>query len=213
MECKKDHNTPHLDRSECSSLQDAEQLRLLWCARDGDEEAFSELMKTYAPMLGSAVHQYRGEINEQDIEELNQEALLAFHRAVQRYDPLRGDVKFGLYAKVCVNKAMISALRRITRNRQRIEYVPMVDDRGDGAPSPAESVIEREDERSLRRLINNNLSDLERRVWWLYYSGAGADEIARITGKPKKSIDNAIFRVRKKLRAILSEKGHRPNHI
>lgn len=213
MECKKAPTTPHLDRSECSSLQDTEQLQLLWCAKDGDDEAFSKLTETYAPMLRAAVHQYRGEISEQDTEELEQEALLAFHRAVQRYDPLRGEIKFGLYAKVCVNKAMISALRRITRNRQRIEYVPMVDDRGDSAPSPADSVIEREDERSLRRLIDSNLSNLERRVWWLYYSGAGADEIAQVTGKSKKSIENAIFRVRKKLRTILSEKGHYPNHI
>ncbi len=213
MEGKKDPHPSHLERSECSSQQDTEHLRLLWCAKNGDEKAFSELTEIYAPMLRAAVQQYRGEISEQDIEELQQEALLAFHRAVQKYDPLRGDIKFGLYAKVCVNKAMISALRRITRNRQRIEYIPMDDAPGDSAPSPADSVIEREDERSLRRLIDSNLSELERKVWWLYYSGAGADEIATATGKTKKSIENAIFRVRKKLRTILSEKRQHPNNI
>ena len=185
-------------------MSDSEQLKLLLCAREGNEEAFAELVHLYTPMLRAAAAQYSSEVSAQDLEELSQEALLAFHRAVMRYDPLRGEVKFGLYAKVCVNKALISALRKISRNKKYTEYIP-VDDAPD--TSPADSLIEYENERSLRRLINENLSDYERTVWWLYYAGADAAHIAEQTGRSKRSAENAITRVRRKLRALITQSG------
>ena len=188
-------------------MSDSEQLKLLLCAREGNEEAFAELVHLYTPMLRAAAAQYSSEVSAQDLEELSQEALLAFHRAVMRYDPLRGEVKFGLYAKVCVNKALISALRKISRNKKYTEYIPVDDAHDIADTSPADSLIEYENERSLRRLINENLSDYERTVWWLYYAGADAAHIAEQTGRSKRSAENAITRVRRKLRALITQSG------
>ena len=159
----------------------APEIVLLLRARSGDEQAFAQLVAGYRPMLGAAVAQYRGEVSTQDLEELEQEALVAFHRAAMRYDVLRKNVRFGLYAKVCVNNAEISA------------------------DSPADSVAERESEARLRSLIKGSLSDFENTVWWLYYSGADIDSIAARTGKPKRSVENALGRARKKLRTILTQ--------
>lgn len=191
------------DNAYCS----ADEIGLLIRAKDGNDAAFSRLVEKYTPMLRAATSQYRGEVSEQDIEEISQEALLAFHRAIMRYDPLRGNVKFGLYAKVCVNKAIISALRKISRTKKHIEYLPMDDAPQNGDASPADSIIEEEKELSLRRLINDNLSEYERTVWWLCYSGVDTDEIAAITGRPKKSVENALSRVRRKLRTLLSQRN------
>ncbi len=183
----------------------APEIVLLLRARSGDEQAFAQLVAGYRPMLGAAVAQYRGEVSTQDLEELEQEALVAFHRAAMRYDVRRKNVRFGLYAKVCVNKAMISTLRRISRNKKRFEYVPLEAAAEISADSPADSVAERESEARLRSLIKGSLSDFENTVWWLYYSGADIDSIAARTGKPKRSVENALGRARKKLRTILTQ--------
>ncbi len=194
------------DTSNSSRLDGkTDHLRLLLRAKKGDSEAFEHLAAEYHPLLVAAVSQYRGEVDAQDLEEIEQEALLAFHRAVMKYDVLRGEVKFGLYAKVCVNKAIISALRKISRSNKHLVLVPFDDPSLSGAACPADSVIERENERELRRIIKKNLSDFENSVWWLYYSGMGADDISVKVGRPKKSVENAISRVRRKLRIILTQ--------
>lgn len=198
------YEEPANDRAKAPLLgDDAAHLRLILKARDGDSNAFEQLAAEYSPMLSSAVSQYRGEVGAQDFEEIEQEALLAFHRAVMKYDILRRDVKFGLYARVCVNKAIISALRKITLRKKHYELVPIDDATEVGTSCPADSVIERENERALRKIIRDNLSDFENTVWWQYYAGVSTDEIARRTGRSKKSVGNAITRVRRKLRTIL----------
>ena len=81
-----------------------ETLRLLLLAKEGDEASFACLAEKFKPLLEAAVAQYRAELLPQDIEELSQEALVAFHSAVKSYDPSYKNVSFGLYAKICVNK-------------------------------------------------------------------------------------------------------------
>lgn len=185
-----------------------ELLRLLLLARDGDEDAFAGLVLAYRPMLDAAVTQYRSELLPQDFEELQQEALVAFHRAVGKYDFLYGNVSFGLYAKICVNKAIISALRTIWRSHRRSDFLPLDDDIAPGNPDaddPSAGIIEQENAAELRRIIRENLSEYENTVWWKYYSGMSIAGIAQSVGKTPKSVGNALSRIRRKLRGLLGK--------
>ena len=184
-----------------------ETLRLVILAKEGDEASFACLAEKFKPLLEAAVAQYRAELLPQDAEELSQEALVAFHSAVKSYDPSYKNVSFGLYAKICVNKAIISALRAIWR-RSRTDLVPIddtLDVFGDvGDVDPASELIERENAEELSRRISEHLSEYENRVWWLYFSGLSSAQIARVVGRSPKSVDNALCRIRQKLRALLS---------
>ena len=184
-----------------------ETLRLVILAKEGDEASFAFLVDKFKPLLDAAVAQYRAELLPQDAEELSQEALVAFHSAVKSYDPSYKNVSFGLYAKICVNKAIISALRAIWR-RSRTDLVPIddtLDAFGDvGDVDPASELIERENAEELSRRISEHLSEYENRVWWLYFSGLSSAQIARVVGRSPKSVDNALCRIRQKLRALLS---------
>lgn len=184
-----------------------ELLRLLLLAKEGDEDSFNKLVALYHPMLEAATVQYRSELPLQDLEELDQEALLAFHRAVKRYDVLYGDVSFGLYAKICVGKAIISALRRIWRDHRETDVLPL------GAEtenillperSPADLLMEEESADELKHRINTALSRYENTVWWMYYSGMTPSQIAEKVGRSPKSVGNALSRIRQKLRSLLS---------
>ncbi len=57
--------------------------------------------------------------------------------------------------------------------------------------------------RELDRRIHMELSDFEVRVYEMRMTGMEYTEIAAQLGKDKKSIDNAIQRIKKKVREIL----------
>lgn len=184
-----------------------ELLRDLMLAKEGSENAFARLVSAYRPMLDAAVAQYRGELSPEDTEELEQEALVAFHRAVKRYDVLYGDVSFGLYAKIVVGKALISALRPIWKERSNSEILPLEEDSDsfDSCErSPADIIIEEENEDELKEKIRQALSRYENTVWWMYYSGMSPSAIAAKVGKSPKSVANALGRIRLKLRTLFS---------
>ncbi|MGM9643317.1 MAG: sigma-70 family RNA polymerase sigma factor [Eubacteriales bacterium] len=196
------HNT---DSEKDKSLVSASHIGLLLLAKEGDEDAFARLAEEYRPLLDGACAPHRSELGEQDYEELYQEALLAFHRAVQSYEPLYGNVSFGLYAKICVNKAIVSAFRQFKRSAN-ITVVPLdeIETCEPGTDDPANAVIERESAAELRAFIRENLSKYENSVWWMYYSGMCIDEIAESLHTEKKSVSNALARIKRKLRTLLS---------
>ena len=110
-----------------------------------------------------------------------------------------------LYAKICVGKAMISALRQFKKNAG-VVVIPLEDLEPSEFVSgaPADSVIEKENAAELRAFIRENLSKFENSVWWMHYSGMSVDEIAESLGSNKKSVSNALARIKRKLRALLS---------
>lgn len=193
------------DSEKEKSLMSASHTGLLLLAKEGDGEAFVRLAEEYKPMLDSAVAAYRDGLCDQDIEELHQEALLAFHRAVQSYELLYGNVSFGLYAKICVSKALVSALRQL-KKYAGVVVIPLdeIEPSELTVSDPASSVIERESAAELRAFIRENLSKYENSVWWMHYSGMSIEEIAESLGSTKKSVSNALARIKRKLRSLLS---------
>ena len=169
---------------------------LLLLAKEGDGDAFARLADEYKPMLDAAVASYRSDLCEQDIEELYQEALLAFHRAVQSYEPLYGNVSFGLYAKICVGKALVSALRQLKKN-SGVVVIPLdeIEPSELTVNDPASAFIERESAAELRALIRENLSKYENSVWWMHYSGMSIDEIAIRMNENPEHIANIVERL------------------
>ena len=195
------HSTPEKEKS----LMSASHTGLLLLAKEGDGDAFARLAEEYKPMLDSAVASYKSDLCDQDIEELHQEALLAFHRAVQSYELLYGNVSFGLYAKICVSKALVSALRQLKKHGG-VVVIPLdeIEPSELTVSDPASSVIEKESAAELRAFIRENLSKYENSVWWMHYSGMSIEEIAESLGSTKKSVSNALARIKRKLRSLLS---------
>ena len=195
----------HSDSEKEKSLMSASHTGLLLLAKEGDGDAFARLAEEYKPMLDSAVASYKSDLCDQDIEELHQEALLAFHRAVQSYELLYGNVSFGLYAKICVSKALVSALRQLKKHGG-VVVIPLdeIEPSELTVSDPASSVIEKESAAELRAFIRENLSKYENSVWWMHYSGMSIEEIAESLGSTKKSVSNALARIKRKLRSLLS---------
>ena len=62
----------------------------------------------------------------------------------------------------------------------------------------------------LYRRIESVLSPYENHVWWLYLSGQTTSAIAASLNKDERSVQNAIYRIRKKLRVELHPNSSMP---
>lgn len=180
---------------------------LLLLAKSGDQEAFAALLSRYTPLLEARLHRVRtGNMTEQDMEDLRQEAYLSLYRALMHYDIEQEEVEFGLYAKICIDNGLYSAMRSM-KHLKVAPVLPLdeVEEAEDTRPDPSEQLIEQEKFNALYGVIEAALSPLENRIWRLYIMGHPAASIAQTVGKDEKSVHNAIYRIRKKLRATLGE--------
>ena len=74
-------------------------------------------------------------------------------------------------------------------------------------PIPEQYVIDQENLQDLEGEIDRELSDLERQVLDLYITGMSVKEISAVLGRDEKSTDNAMQRIRNKLKKYLKKKG------
>ena len=177
----------------------ADILSLIRCVREGDELAFSELLRLYDPLLSSMLSRYG---TPEESEDLAQDMRIVFYNAVMKYDLSQNEVEFGFFAKVCIRNALLSHLR--AKNRAP-ELLPLDDLSALSSPdNPGIELIENESAQALQKLIDESLSEYERRVWQLHFEGNPPHAIASLLGRDVKSICNALSRIRAKLKKAVS---------
>ena len=180
---------------------------LIAAVKGGSQGAFSRLLEAYTPLISSMVKKYAPEnASKQDLEDLGQDALAVFYNAIMSYDLEQNGVKFGLYAKICIGNRLISSVRIMNKRNRGLIGLDDADAQSDEngtAADPAWRIVQEENFKALYARISASLSEYENKVWWLYTSGAHTKDIALRVGKDEKSVSNAIFRIRKKLRDLL----------
>lgn len=187
---------------------------LLEQIKGGDETSFASLTEQYHAVTDAAVKRFAPSFGIGDADadgmygedDLKQEAMVALYRAALSYDPdEKGrDVSFGLYAKICINNALISALRKYRSEKKKREAAKVKSRSGvKNAPGPFETIVSREDAASLLAKIREQLSGFERQVFDYYIVGKSAGEIAERLGRSEKSVSNALYRMKVKVRGLL----------
>jgi RNA polymerase sporulation-specific sigma factor len=135
--------------------------------------------------------------SESDPEDLFQEGLIALERACRTYDG-SSRASFRTYAMKCVRNAMLDVVSRQSAKKAipRNMLTELDDESGEGwlQDSSADSGIDLSG-------ILNGLSDLEKKTIGLYIAGYKPREIAEMTGRPVKSVENALSRARSKIQS------------
>ncbi|MCI8359994.1 MAG: sigma-70 family RNA polymerase sigma factor [Clostridiales bacterium] len=182
-----------------------EELAVL--ARDGDDGAFQHLIVKYVPMAQSRARAFSRAGLEAD--DLAQEGMIGLLGAIRVYDPKQAS--FSTFARLCIDRMLLSAVRQAGRQKripaERLIAADGPDDRpvkgldtfGD-ENNPESILIAREEAERLRRRAGDALSHLEYQVLSAYLSGESYEEIARQLHTTVKSVDNALQRIRRKLR-------------
>ena len=182
----------------------AELVELIERVRQNDDVAFALMLDRYSPLLDAAIARFsKDEMLRSHEDDFRQEAILVFYNAILNYD-LGGDgIEFGLYAKICVNNALISQVRNLSKHKSEHPSDIIEDTISVEIEDPSARIIEEESLQHIDKVIRGALSGLEYRVWCLYAAGKTAREIGDIVGKSEKSVSNAIYRIRQKLRKSL----------
>ena len=165
-------------------------------AAAGDQEAFRLILHRMEPLIQAQIHTCRCDGTED--EDLAQEALMGLLAAVRTYRPEVG-AAFTTYATACIRNRLLSAARRVGKIQRE---VPLEEDAelSDDAADPALRLQEQEDAQRLLGLMRQRLTDLEYTVMLLRLSECSYDEIAARLGITKKAVDNAVQRLRRKIR-------------
>ena len=178
---------------------------LILDVRGGDQNAFDTLLDQYRPLIDASVARFSSDESfSLYCEDLKQEASVVFYNSILAYDLEQNEVEFGLFAKICIYNALVSFLRAMKRrSAEPVAEIPQNLITVQDFEDPSARMLEQERLKSLYAVIRKNLSELEYKVWQLYISGRSASEIAALLSTNDKSINNAIYRIRKKLREVL----------
>lgn len=182
---------------------------LLIKVREGNQAAFEELHEIYSPLIMSFVSKFKSETGDDyEADDFKQELIMVLYNSSLAFDFEQSEVSFGLYAKICMNNAFVTQLRKLKRSdrtRKLLEYDYSVEEMLDEQKSPESELIEREKLKEINKKIESVLSDFENSVWKMYIAGYTIREIAKTVNKEEKSINNAIFRIRNKLKPIFNK--------
>ena len=79
-------------------------------------------------------------------------------------------------------------------------------ERADSVCDPFTLIVGREDFQIFKYTLNRLLSVYEKRVLHYYIAGFSPAEIASHVGKDERSVSNALFRIRGKLKCLLHDR-------
>lgn len=175
---------------------DFSDAQLIKKTADGDQFAFVFLLERYVDLIGAKARKFVGGSSEYD--DLFQEGALSLYNAACTYDESK-EASFRTYASVCIENRMLS-LKRKEKDVRSVENEVLESD----LPSPEELVIDRENLAAFYVKMKELLSDKEYSVLTLYLSGCSYDDIALELQLPRKAVDNALQRVRRKLKRAIS---------
>jgi len=199
-----------------TNLEDGELLRRYG---NGDMDAVECLLERYKNLVkkkARAMYLIGG-----DQDDLIQEGMIGLMKAARSYDSSQ-DTSFAHFAELCISRQIYSTIEASNRkkhiplnsyislfeeNREegRMPLLEIVES-GEGR-NPEELLIDRENAEHLDEELEQHLSGMERDVLNLYLMGTGYVQIADILGKTPKQIDNALQRIRRKLREIMKKQG------
>ena len=188
--------------------------------RDGEESIMDYIMKKYKNLVRkNAQNMYILGAEEQD---LIQEGMIGLFNAIKDYDSGR-DASFFTFADLCISRRMYNAIKASKREKHTPlnNYVSLYGDNDDKnldgksgviellsageISNPENLLIDRENVERIENLVEQELSNFEKQVFDLYITGMKYGQIAKVLGKDEKSTDNALQRIKNKLKKALQK--------
>ncbi|WP_394922270.1 RNA polymerase sporulation sigma factor SigH [uncultured Robinsoniella sp.] len=181
--------------------------------KDGNPEITDYIMEKYKYLVrkeARALYLIGG-----DKDDLIQEGMIGLFKAVRDYREDR-DASFYHFAKLCIGRQLYHAIEASNRKKHTPlnSYVSLYSGTMEGGEeslpleeilftqesNPEELLIHEENKKQIEEKLEASLSAFEKKVLDYYLLGKDYVEIGELLGKPPKSIDNALQRIRKKIR-------------
>ena len=187
-----------------------EKLALL--AQNGDESAMNELLIKYKSVAAKLARSYF--LVGGDMEDIVQEGMIGLYKAIITFRENK-HASLKTYANVCIRHQIQSAIKKASSEKNMLlsSALPIWEQTADeddydskleiiipsALPEPLTKVIASENVQELKQKLKKTLSPMEIKVLNLYLKGYTYNEISEKGDLPKKSIDNALSRIKNKL--------------
>ncbi len=192
-------------------MLDTELEETLKRIEEGSDEAFEKLSASYEPLVKSIASSFDRKVVDEGGEsifgDLHQELVVALYKAAVTFRRDQKDVTFGCYAKRCLRNRAISCLRKVkaaSRREARLRRRLAADTGGTSSFRNgflSDIIGENGEVGDVAFALSGfGLSELESTAVGMYLGGMGPCEISRATGKSERSINNALYRARSKIR-------------
>ena len=184
---------------------------------DNNEEANEIIYEKYKPLIISKAKKMFSCCQNSGIElnDLIQEGMLALNYAIETFDDTK-ETTFYTYALTCIERKLVSEVIKTKRLKHRflnesISFETQVTEEtslenilGDNSYNPEKILINYEKNKELINNIRKKLTDFEKQVFDLKINNFNYKEIAEILEKNSKAIDNAIQRIKQKVKEYLN---------
>ena len=199
----------NLDENLSSNLAELPDETLCSMAACGDRVAEETLVTRYTRLVRTCARPFF--LAGGDSEDLIQEGMVALIKAVREFAPDKA-ATFRTFAEICIRNRLYSVLRASARDKHKALNQSISLDTPDfdsnsytsGTSSlaqrdPEDFLIDREHTAALLAGVRKQLSEFEAKILGYYLDGLSCREIAETVGKPPKSVDNAVQRIRRKV--------------
>lgn len=166
-------------------------------AKQGSHEDMEYIFRAFKSSIEACAYKLRTPYF--DFDDAVQEGNIGLFRAILSYCPDHG-TKFSTYAKKCILNSIITAYNSSNSQKHRILNTATSLDEEDVHLNPEADFLIKEQNKEFIRTAKQTLSRFEFLVFSLYTMQYSYREIAQMTGKDEKSINNAVQRIHKKLR-------------
>ena len=185
-------------------------------AQNKQDSAMEYLLEKYKPLVRQKTRKLF--LIDGDKDDLIQEGMIGLFKAVRDYQAGK-DAAFRTFADLCISRQLYSAIKKSNRlkNQPLNSYISIYSDEfndadelagdrtvissgSDNIANPEAIVIDRESAVDMQNQMFDKLSKMEREVLKRYLDGMTYQEIAADMKKSPKSIDNALQRIRGKIR-------------
>ena len=197
------------------NYRDYNDFELLSYISEKNEEASEVLFEKYKPLImATANRMYCYSKNTGlELNDLIQEGMLGLNLAINSYKENR-DTIFYTYAKKCIERKMISMIVGAKRLKHKVlneslsyEGINEFEENfihekslEDNSYNPENILVDSESTEEMIKEMTKGLTDFEEQVFELKRNGFNYKEIAEILDKDAKAIDNAIQRIKAKLK-------------
>lgn len=181
----------HFDR-----LSDEE---LVFECKNDNIPAFEELASRYDKTITYYSNLFNNDSNSFD--DLYQEGLLAVFRAALLYND--AVAKFSTFVTLCIKRRMLTYLKSVCKNANIVSFDELSDSENIAiSDDPEQHLISEDFLDNLYKEAKFHLSGFENKVFLLRARGFCISDICKELDAEKRSVDNALFRIRKKLKNI-----------
>jgi RNA polymerase sporulation-specific sigma factor len=196
------------------NYRDFNDYELISHIRDNIEEANDILFEKYKPLIENNARKLLKTSKKNGIEfyDLVQEGMVGLNNALNTFDENK-EASFYTYAKKCIERKQLSYVIGSERKKHKLlnesisyninendEINDMPKILIDNSQNPENMMLDTENSNELTNKIKSLLTPFEREVFELKINGFTYIEISEKLHKDKKAIDNAIQRIKTKIK-------------